>query len=117
MPAFFSALHALAVDDGGGGTGLAFALLAALHIQGVMDAIERAVVAPQIKIVEKRAAWRQIFRNRPPLASRAQHIHDPVHHLAHVDKRKTSVSARPEDSYDVNEQGQANGECSGGISA
>ena len=49
-----------------------------------MDAIERAVVAPQIKIVEKRAAWRQIFRTRPPLASRAQHIHDPVHHLAHV---------------------------------
>jgi hypothetical protein len=28
----------------------------------VMDAIERAVVAPQIKIVEKRAAWRQIFK-------------------------------------------------------
>src|SRR6478609_8445332 len=50
-----------------------------------MDAIERAVVAPQIKIVEKRAAWRQIFRNRPPLASRAQHIHHPVHHFAHVD--------------------------------
>jgi hypothetical protein len=50
-----------------------------------MDAIERAVVAPQIKIVEKRAAWRQIFRNRPPLASCVQHIHDPAHHLAHVD--------------------------------
>lgn len=50
-----------------------------------MDAIERAVIAPQIKIVEKRAAWRQIFRNRPPLASRAQHIHDPVHHFPHVD--------------------------------
>src|ERR1700676_1597147 len=82
---FFCALHALAVDDGGGGTGLAFALLAALHIQGVMDAIERAVVAPQIKIVEKRASWRQIYRNRPPLVSRAQHILNPVHHLAHVD--------------------------------
>jgi hypothetical protein len=32
----------------------------------------------------KRAAWRQIFRNRPPLASRAQHIHDPVHHFARM---------------------------------
>ena len=30
-----------------------------------MDSIERAVVAPQIKIVEKSAAWRQIFRDRP----------------------------------------------------
>ena len=28
----FSALHALAIDDGGGGTGLSFALLAVLHI-------------------------------------------------------------------------------------
>jgi hypothetical protein len=34
----------LTIEDGGGGTGLAFALLAAFHIQGVMDAIERAVV-------------------------------------------------------------------------
>ena len=50
-----------------------------------MDAIERAVVAPQIEIVVHRAAWRQVFRNRPPLASRAQNIHDPIHHFAHVD--------------------------------
>jgi hypothetical protein len=50
-----------------------------------MDAIERAVVAPQIEIVEQRAAWRQVFRDRPPLASRAQNIHDPVHHFADID--------------------------------
>jgi hypothetical protein len=49
-----------------------------------MDAIERAVVAPQIELIEKRATWRQIFRDRPPLASRAQNIHDPVHHFALV---------------------------------
>ena len=50
-----------------------------------MDAIQRAVPAPQVEIVEQRAARRQVFRDRPPLASRAQHIHDPVHHFAHVD--------------------------------
>ena len=83
----------LAIDDGGGGTGLSFALLAALHIQGMMDAIERAVVAPQVEIIEKRAAWRQILRDRSPLASRTQHIHDPVHHFAHVDV--PSIAAAP----------------------
>src|SRR5439155_19478214 len=30
-------------------------------------------------------ARRQILRNRPPLASRAQDVHDPIHHLAHID--------------------------------
>jgi hypothetical protein len=60
-----------------------------------MDAIERAVVAPQIKIVEKRAAWRQIFRNRPPLASRAgsvwpiQYSNPPEE--AHQSERRSSA--------------------------
>ena len=88
----FRALHALAVDDGGGRTGFPFALLAALHVERVMHAIERAVLTPQIKIVEKRAPWRQIFRDRSPLASRAQHVHDPVHHLAHVDVALVSTA-------------------------
>ena len=57
-----------------------------------MDSIERAVVAPQIKIVEKSAAWQQIFRDRPPLAPRAQHIHDPVHHFAHVDVARVATT-------------------------
>jgi hypothetical protein len=34
-------LNALAIDDGGGGAGFASAVLAALHIKHVMDAIER----------------------------------------------------------------------------
>src|SRR5947209_20330006 len=79
-PPFFSALHALAIDDGGGRAGFSFALLPTRHIKRVMDAIQRAVVAPQVEIVEKCAAWWQIFRDRTPLASRAQNIHDPVHH-------------------------------------
>ena len=84
-PRFFRALDALAIDDGGSGTGFAFALLAALHIKRVMDAIECAVVAPQVEIIVHRATRRQVFRNRPPLASRAQNIHDPIHHFTNVD--------------------------------
>src|SRR6516162_2519129 len=74
QPPFFSALHALAIDDGGGRAGFSFALLPTRHIKHVMDAIQRAVVAPQVEIVEKCAARRQIFRDRTPLASRAQNM-------------------------------------------
>src|SRR5262245_35005725 len=58
-PPFFSALHALAIDDGGGRAGFSFALLPTRHIKRVMDAIQRAVVAPQVEIVEKCAAGRK----------------------------------------------------------
>ena len=68
-----------------GGACFAFALLAPLHIKRVMDAIERAVVAPQVEIIVHRAAWCQVLRDRPPLASHAQNIHDRVHHFANAD--------------------------------
>jgi hypothetical protein len=51
----------------------------------VMDAIECAVVAPQIEIVVHRTARRKVFRDRSPLATRTQNVHDPVHHFAHID--------------------------------
>jgi hypothetical protein len=51
-----------------------------------MDAIERAVPAPQIEIViQRRARW-QVFRNRPPLAAGAQDVHQPVDNLAQLDR-------------------------------
>src|SRR5882762_5939790 len=53
-PPFFGAFHALTIDDGSARAGFALVLLAALHIKRVMDAIERAVPAPQIEIVEQR---------------------------------------------------------------
>jgi hypothetical protein len=61
------------------------AWLPALRIRRGMDAIQGAVVSPQVAIVEPRAARRRVFWNRPPRASRAQNIHDPVHPFAHVD--------------------------------
>jgi hypothetical protein len=51
----------------------------------MMDAIQRAVPTPQVEIVEQRAPRRQVFGDRPPLATRAQDVHDPVHHFAHID--------------------------------
>ena len=47
-----------------------------------MNAAESAVPIPKLKIVEQRAPGRQILRNRPPLATRRQNIHQSVHHLA-----------------------------------
>src|SRR5262249_31626063 len=49
-----------------------------------MDAIERAVPAPQIEIIVQGRAWRQVFRNRAPLAARAQDVHQTVSNLAQV---------------------------------
>jgi len=66
-----------------------------------MDTIERSIPAPQIKIVKQRAARRQILRNRPPLASRAQDVHDPIHHLAHIDVAPVAATlGRPDKGAD-----------------
>ena len=50
------ALHALTVDDAGGGAGLTFGLPAAFDVEPVMDFLQRAVVAPQTKVVVHRTA-------------------------------------------------------------
>jgi hypothetical protein len=81
----FSALDALAVDDGRRGTGLALGPLAAEHVKRVVQPLECAVVLPAAEAEIDGAARWQVLRDRPPLAASAQHIHQPVHHLAHVD--------------------------------
>src|SRR5262249_16323584 len=64
-----------------------------------MLTIQRAVVAPQVEIIEKCAARRQIFRDRTPLASRAQNIHDPVHHFAHLDMALVAAALGGRDQW------------------
>jgi hypothetical protein len=49
-----------------------------------MDAVERAVPTPQIEIIVQGRAWRQVFRDRAPLAARAQDVHQTVGDLAQV---------------------------------
>src|SRR5208282_5042804 len=83
-PPFSRALDALAVDDGGGWARFARGGRATSHVKRVVDAIERAVPAPQIEIiVDRRARW-QVLGDRPPLAAGAQDIHQAVDDFAHV---------------------------------
>src|SRR2546429_9621323 len=93
----FQRSYPLAIDDGGARAGFSFALLSTLHIKRVMDAIQRAVVAPQVEIVEQCAAWWQVFRDRTPLASRAQNIHNPVHPFAQLDMALVATPLRGRD--------------------
>ena len=51
-----------------------------------MDAIQRAVVVPQVEEAVHRRARRQVLRDRTPLAAGAEHVHQPVDDLADVDR-------------------------------
>src|SRR5271165_7337421 len=51
--------------------GLARGGLATPCVKRIMDAIERAVPAPQIEIIVDRRARRQVLGDRPPLAAGA----------------------------------------------
>jgi hypothetical protein len=80
---FFSTFHALAVDHRCRGARVPGSRLAAVHVEFMMDAIERAIPAPQIEVIVQRRARRQVFRDRPPLAAGRQNVHEAVHDLAH----------------------------------
>jgi len=51
-----------------------------------MDAIERAVPAPQAEVVMHGASGRQVLGQRAPLAAGAQDVHQTVDHLAQIDR-------------------------------
>ena len=57
-----------------------------------MDAIERAVPAPQIEIIMQGRAWRQVLRDRAPLAASGQDVHQTIHDLADV--HRALIAAR-----------------------
>ena len=82
---FFRPLDALAVDGRGTGAAFSFFAVSARHIESVMDALQSAVPTPQLEVIVNRAAWWQVFRNRPPLAAGTQSIQNAVHHFAHID--------------------------------
>ena len=67
----FRRFYALTVDDGGGGTGLAFRPFAALNVERVMNAIEHAVALPPDEVVVHRATRRKILLNIAPLTTGA----------------------------------------------
>jgi hypothetical protein len=81
---FFGAFHALTIDDAGGGAGVSFCLLAAFHVECVMNAIQHAVALPPNEVVMDCAARWKILRKVASLAASAQDVHHAVHHSPHV---------------------------------
>ena len=51
-----------------------------------MDAIEDAVAIPKYKIIMYRALRREVLGQCAPLTTRAQDVHDPVHHLPDINR-------------------------------
>ena len=79
----FCAFHALAIDNGGGRTGFSLLLFTTLLIKCVVHAIQRAVVGPKIEVAMDRTLRRQVFRDRAPLASGGEYVHEAAHDLTH----------------------------------
>src|SRR5271166_3881900 len=67
-------------------------LLAAFDVEGVVDAIERAIPVPQAEIIMHGATRRQVFGQIAPLAAGAEDVHHAVHHLAHDDPPLAAAS-------------------------
>ena len=84
--ALFRTLDALSVDDCSGRTGLPWGLLSAFDVERVMNSLQRAIPTPAVEVVIHRAACRQILKDRTPLTAGAEDVHQPVHHLAEVDR-------------------------------
>src|SRR3972149_4238292 len=75
-------LHALAVDDRGGGAGVAADTLAIGHDQRVVDLLEHAFVPPRGKPAIGCLPGREVARQQPPGDTAAQHIEDGIDDLA-----------------------------------
>src|SRR6202046_3461380 len=94
-PAFFRAFHALGIDDRRGRAGLPRSLFAALHIERVMQSLQRTVVCPSDEVLVDRAPGWQVLRNRAPLTSGAEDVHHPVRHLADIDRTPVAAGLGP----------------------
>src|SRR6478735_7895951 len=79
-----SGLGALAVDDRGRRARLAAFALPRRHIERMVNALQRAVPLPQHEISVRRALWRQVLRQRCPLATGREHVEDRVQNLTDI---------------------------------
>jgi len=99
---FFRAFHALAIDDASRWARFTIHVFATLHVERVMNAIQRAVPVPKVEITKQRALRRQVFGNITPLASRAQHIHEAVHDFPRLNGALASAAfGRRDQGLDV----------------
>ncbi len=88
----FPRSNTLAVDDASRRARFTIHGFATLHVKRVMNAIQRAVPVPKVKIIKQRALRRQIFGNITPLASRAQHIHKTIHDFPQLNRALASAA-------------------------
>ena len=88
---FFCALDALAVDDGRGRACFARGGFPALHVERLVNSLQRSVPTPKMEVIVERRARRQVLRDGAPLAAGAEDVHEAVDDLAHVDM--TSIAA------------------------
>lgn len=59
----------------------------------MVQTIECTVMLPAAEVVIHRAARRQVFRDRTPLATRSKNIHQAVHDLAYI--HRSLIAATP----------------------
>ena len=93
-PAALGRLDRLAVDDGGGGLGVAAGSLSGQNQQGVVQAVQRAVPPPAPEIAEDGALGRELLGQQRPLAAGAQQVEDRVQHRLQVGPARPTDAAR-----------------------
>src|ERR1035437_8318769 len=81
----------MAIDDAGGWARFTIHGFAALHLERVMNAIQRAIPVPKAEITKQRAFRWQVLGNITPLASGARHIHDAVHDFSRLNRALASA--------------------------
>ena len=90
-PALVADLDGLAVEDGGGGTGLTAVGLADLGAQGVMDTFPDALLNPEAKHSVDGAPRAVLFGQQSPGAAGTQQIKNTVDHQAPVGGRSPEL--------------------------
>ena len=93
-PALVTDLDGLAVEDGGGGTGLTAVGLADLGAQGVMDTFPDALLNPEAKHSVDGAPRAVLFGQQSPGAAGTQQIKNTVDHQAPVGGRSPELGRR-----------------------
>ncbi len=83
---------ALAVENGGRRAGLAAFVLAQGDIEGIVNALQRAVPGPQPEIAVHRALARKVLGQMAPRAAVLQHIKQPANHRTDVDLARTTAA-------------------------
>src|SRR5258708_29596429 len=80
----FRRFSRFAIDNGGGGTGFSFRLLAAGDVERMVNAIQHTIAVPPDEVVVDRAVRREVLRKVAPLATGTEDIHHPIQERAHV---------------------------------